>query len=320
MAHPLSARVEQLFDEAERDRSLATYSDNAQMQCMRRRVRAKSAVAPIPRLFARTAYWETLDPRERMEHMMRGLATVRPDTVFAGPSAALAHGLPISFGRLSKPCVATDRRSHTESSPSIQRICVQGDDSATANGFCVTSLLRTVSDCLRTFDFRDGLAIADAALRKEGMSSNQLVERLSEFGPRKGIRRVIETACHADARSESGGESIARAVMIENGFQVPELQVEFAHPLDPGKVFRADYCWRLDDGTVVVGELDGREKYRNPEMTGGRDVVDVLADERLRETFINATGAKVMRFSYKNVLDEAYFASLLDLFGVPRVA
>ena len=129
MTHPLSARVESLFDEAERDRSLATYSDSAQMQCMRRRVRAKSAVAPIPRLFARAAYWEALNPRARMEHMMRGLVTVHPDTVFAGPSAALVHGLPISFGRLSKLFVATDRRSHTESSPSIQRICVQDDDS-----------------------------------------------------------------------------------------------------------------------------------------------------------------------------------------------
>lgn len=319
MSRPASKEVEDLLDRAERTGSLATYANKAQAQCFYRRVESGEAISPLPKLFTRTRTWQSLDAKERMQSMMNGFSAINPGTVFAGPSAAIAHGLPVSHRRLRRLCVSQGLKAHSRNNARIERIIVDGDESETEGGYLVTSLARTAFDCLRDFDFRDGLAIADAVLRKTGWARSRLVEELSEFGPRRGVQHAIETACHADARSESGGESIARAVMIETGYQVPELQVEFAHPLEPGKVFRADFCWKLGDGIVVVGELDGREKYRSSEMTGGRDVVDVLADERLRETFINATGARVMRFSYKNVLDVPYFMRLLDLFGVPRL-
>ena len=38
---------------------------------------------------------------------------------------------------------------------------------------------------------------------------------------------------YADGRSENGGESIVRGIMIDLGFALPELQVEIEDPLCP---------------------------------------------------------------------------------------
>ena len=53
-------------------------------------------------------------------------------------------------------------------------------------------------------------------------------------------------------------------------------------------------------------------------MTSGRSVVDVMADERLRESRMSISGAKVMRFSFADVRNQLFFVHLLETFGVPR--
>ena len=67
----------------------------------------------------------------------------------------------------------------------------------------------------------------------------------------------------------------------------------------------------------MLGELDGREKYENQAMTKGRDAVQVLADERLRESRVSASGAKIMRFSFAEAVKPARMKHLLKAFGVP---
>ena len=65
--------------------------------------------------------------------------------------------------------------------------------------------------------------------------------------------------------------------------------------------------------------LDGRDKYVLPEMTQGRDAIDVMRDERRRESRITA-GARVLRFSYGEVIKEERFTQMLTLYGIPRGA
>ena len=107
------------------------------------------------------------------------------------------------------------------------------------------------------------------------------------------------------------------AVMIEQGFMIPELQVKIGDPLDPSGSYYVDFRWRLSSGDVI-GELDGKDKYVLPEMTGGRETIDVVIDERHRESRLTVPGSKVMRFSFRDVLDEGRFVSLLELYGIPR--
>lgn len=186
-----------------------------------------------------------------------------------------------------------------------------------ASGIRATSLERSAVDCLLSMGFGDGMAVADATLRRLGSRANTLGEVLEQLGAgRRGVKGARLTLAHADPRSESGGESIARARMIELGFVVPDLQVEFVDPLT-GQGSRVDFLWRLPDGSMVVGELDGQQKYVDPAMTRGRGAVELLSAERLRESRLTRS-ARVVRFSFSDVCNATYFERLLESFRVPR--
>lgn len=148
------------------------------------------------------------------------------------------------------------------------------------DGVRVTPFWRTVEDCLLRAPFSYGLTIADSALRAKDVSRGDLCERLRvDCEGRRGYRRAQVIASYADGLSENGGESRFRAFFIAYGFPVPELQVEFRDPLDPSQVFRVDYFWQLEDGTCVIGELDGKGKYT---LQSGevRESVDPFVAER----------------------------------------
>lgn len=124
-------------------------------------------------------------------------------------------------------------------------------------------------------------------------------------------------------RSANGGESIVRAIMIERGFQVPELQVEIEDPMRPGAVFEVDFYWCLPSGRVVIGELDGMVKYRVNAAGAPVTAVETqrrLVAERKRESHINLTGATVVCFTYEEACDEDYLERILVRAGVPLVS
>ena len=85
-----------------------------------------------------------------------------------------------------------------------------------------------------------------------------------------------------------------------------------------GVTYRADFLWRIDEGNWVIGELDGKDKYYDEDMTKGRSIDEVLLDERLRESRINARGIRVMRFRFSELSNRLRLAELLDLFGIPK--
>lgn len=72
-----------------------------------------------------------------------------------------------------------------------------------------------------------------------------------------------------------------------------------------------------EDGSRIIGEFDGRAKYEDASLRGGRDALRVLEDERRRESRLTAYGMPIMRFSYRDAMNAAYFARLLKRFGVP---
>lgn len=52
------------------------------------------------------------------------------------------------------------------------------------------------------------------------------------------------------------------------------------------KVRRVDFSWYLPGGRIVVGELDGQQKYVDPSMTGGRSIAAIVEDERERSQML----------------------------------
>lgn len=144
---------------------------------------------------------------------------------------------------------------------------------------------------------------------------------VADFESRKagyrGVKKAIAAARFADGRAQNGGESAARAAMWELGFRAPDLQTEVCEPLD-GKKYYLDFSWRLPDGTLIAGELDGAQKYTDPQMAGKGGIVDAMRRERIRESRLTACCDAVVRFSMKTVGSAYEFNRLLSSFGVPK--
>ncbi len=274
-------------------------------------------LSPFRHVYVDSAVWNDLKPNVRELFRLRAIATLHPNWVFADVSAALIHGFAVSYSLLGRVHILTAPRSHSRSNKEIKRHLASTVEETKIDGIRVTSATRTAFDCLRTYGFRESLAVGDSVLRICEMTNDQLANAFDAYN-RSHVHktRAIQIAELCNGRAENGGESIARAVMIEQGFQIPSLQVEVPNIANPADPYRVDFFWQLED-TRVAGELDGREKYRNPKMTKGRDVVDVMADERLRESRISATGVRIMRFSYADVINAQKFCMILRTFGIP---
>jgi hypothetical protein len=268
-------------------------------------------------IYARLAYWSGLRPEERSLHELRALSEIHPEWVFCHVSAAAAHGLAVSYRLLREVHVATSRQAHCATSGHAVRHCVGEDETVATSGVLATSIERTVFDCARSLPFGEAMAVADSAIARGATSRGRLVAYAQGMAGYRGVAQARRVAALADGRAESGGESIARAAMIELGFEAPELQAGFRDPVD-GRAYRVDFLWRLPDGSMVAGELDGREKYASPAMAKGRTPLEVLTAERRREARLTALGIRVVRFSFAEVRDARYLRRLLEAYGIPR--
>lgn len=99
---------------------------------------------------------------------MRALQELHPNWVFCHESAALAFGLPVPFERIDAVHVVTSQSNRNASSGTIRWHIVRDDEFTTVQGLRVTSITRTVYDCMRTAHFKQALAVADGALRLTG--------------------------------------------------------------------------------------------------------------------------------------------------------
>lgn len=286
------------------------------------RLRAEGeVVSPHRGVFARAESYRVATRRMRMYWLLRTLGRAHPAWVFCLYSAAIMHGLQVPYALLDKVHVIST--GSNSAGGCIARHAWRIEEGATTSilGTRVTNLRKTLVDCLCLSTFSQGLAIVDSVLHWGLADKEEVVGWLKEDGRRRrGVCQARKTVSYADGRSENGGESVARATMIELGFEVPELQVEIIDPMEPGNPKRGDFGWQLYDGRWIVGELDGLEKYRG--KSGTAEAVDnalrVMALERRREAHINLTNATVIRFSMDEVRDVAYFERLLTNARVPR--
>lgn len=307
-----------LFKVAEQEGSCLVSDDAAIRALLNRRVSSGSVVRPMRSLFARPEYWHALRPDQQALHIVRGLQKLHPDMVFCHETAGLVWGLPISYPRLVTIHVATTLEKRRRSEGSIARHIV-GDDVQVVDGITVTPLARTTFDCLRTSPFTEGLAIADRTLALSGSNRRAMHAAFREFGThRLGINRAIGIMSYADPRSESWLESAARALMITQGFALPDLQVELPRPDDPQRTYRVDYLWTLPGGSKVIGEADGISTYNDTAFGLGRSAIQILADEQHREAELTLYGAPILRISPEDVLKPQQFVDKLTRYGIPR--
>lgn len=292
----------------------------AELRRFERKASAGILVRPMRGMFADANEWGKLSASERARRIVATLSDIHKSWVFSLFSAAALYGLEVGRDNIFPIYCQSQKRAWRSRNGLIVTLRSNDPEICLVDGIAVTPPAQTVVGCLCMADFGRALALADSAMRVLGMTKQVLWEELNRREDCEGWRVARDAIMYADPLSMNGGESVARAVMIEQGFMIPQLQVKRRDPLNAGAVYYVDYLWDMGEQGIVVGELDGKDKYVLPEMTGGKDVLEVLRDERLRESRISAGGVRVMRFSYRDVLDTERFCHLLELYGVPRGA
>lgn len=311
--------VTALLRTAERERRCAIgKAGDAIYHALRRRVKALEVISPYPNLFADVLYWNNLNPEERSLHVIRSLAQHHPRWTFAGLSAACVYGYQHSYalhdGSVS---IASPKGSGHGVAKQLRRLYMHKIPRRRFHDIPVTSPARTLIDCA-AIPFVDALAIYDSALRNGHVTIADIETLMIQINcDEDAVTKLLK---HANPLRENGGESWTYAHIIELGYAEPSFQVEFPNPETPSMPYRVDFCWRLADGRVLVGEYDGMAKYADASNPNRASLQAKLDYERRREQALKSQGVTVvMHLFYEDVKDPTRLNAKLAGAGVPRI-
>lgn len=260
------------------------------------------------------AAWNPLTPGQR--HATRVLATallIEPEAVFCQAAAAAMWGLPRIEAWPSRIDVLSTKqkpRSSSQLSQHTGRGCVP----SVLNGIRVTPVARTIIDLARWHSLETAVSAADHALRERLCTLDDLVSEAADLPPRSKGRPMARLAADlADPAAESPGESLSRVQMFRHNLPRPRLQVPLGD--ERGVFGRGDFGW----GEDVIGEFDGKWKYRVPPGTGPSIAVDALWREKQREDRIRRSGKRVARWLYRDAVHGRPMVAILARAGIRAV-
>jgi very-short-patch-repair endonuclease len=252
--------------------------------------------------YIRASLWEKQSPTVRglqliHAHAHGTLTTSTGNFVYSHTSAARLHGLflwntddlvhILLRVRPSGERLGKDVRGHTRP---------YADTEVTSLGrLRVTSLERTVVDCAMMLDYRQGLVLADHALRL-GANLDLMNAMAGKVPRRSGVRNLRRVLANADTRAESAGETLTRELLARLKLPMPEAQVEVQSRA--GR-HRLDFAWKEKK---VALEFDGKVKYFDYKPTG-----EVLFQERRREKALTEDGWYFVRLEWKDLFREQEF-------------
>lgn len=322
MAHCNDQIIDQLLNQAEQEGRCLIPPSTAIRKALLRRI-GSTVASPMPGLFARKTRWDELNRAQRHCEIIRALAIIHPDWTFCSFSAARLLGLEVSWRHLNVVHVCSATKPSARPGAHIQRHQIEPADTVHRAGILLTPPIQTVTDCLLQTGFADGMPIADSAISKLGLTREQLMEEAEKrANARNGraIRTALATLQHADARAESGGESVARAVMIETGFAPDRLQYELTDPFDSTESMRTDFAWERQVRELTLGELDGLIKYTDQTILAGQTATEALVAERQHEAHLSLYGHPLIRFTMSEVRSAGMLAKKLQTAGVRQTA
>lgn len=322
MAHCNDQIIDQLLNQAEQEGRCLIPPSAAIRKALLRRI-GSTVVSPMPGLFARKTRWDELNRAQRHCEIIRALAIIHPDWTFCSFSAACLLGLEVSWRHLNVVHVCSATKPSARPGAHIQRHPIEPASAIHRAGISLTPPIQTATDCLLQTGFADGMPIADSAISKLGLTREQLMEAVEQRASSRNdraIRTALTTLQYADARAESGGESVARAVMIETGFVPDQLQYELTDPFDSTKTMRTDFAWERQARELTLGELDGLVKYTDLTILAGQTAAEVLVAERQREAHLSLYGHPLIRFTMSEVRSAGVLAKKLQTAGVRQTA
>lgn len=165
-----------------------------------------------------------------------------------------------------------------------------------------TRIARTVIDIAREHHVVDAVVAGDAALRQRRTDRHALDRVLLDCAGWPGLRRARAGVDLLDPRSESPLESASRVALWRLDVAPPEPQVEIARA-SGHIVARVDLFW---EQFGVVGEVDGRDKYRS-------DPTRSFDDQRERQARLEDLGLIVVRWGIGDVLHPERLAEKVRL-------
>lgn len=310
---------------ASRDGILLT-SHLREIRADERRLRAAASRGELTRLhrgaYIPTAEWSALDQRERYRRKVVAAALAsRSQPVLSHQSAAAVWRIPVVGADPSVIHVLTTLSAGSRTENGFRRHAAQpaDDDVVERDDVLVTSFERTLVDLARSLPFPAAVAALDWALRpaKTGSTPRSRIESLQEYFERQPEpyhrRRVHRALEFASPHAESPGESLSRAVIHELGFPAPTLQyrVEDAR----GLAGICDFAWPEH---ALLGEFDGLVKYTRNLAREGENVEDIVVREKVREDRLRATGRRVTRWLWAEVLEPSRLHDKLIAAGLPR--
>lgn len=169
-------QIDRLLDQAESTQRCAHSSKPLMQKGLYRRYLAGDLVKPYPGLFARSAYWNRLDAAEQSLHAARTLKDLHGNWIFAGITAAAAHGFEHQWLLHHQGLTITlptrgSYRSHDKLNVIYSPF--PKDNAVIVNGIPVTNPARTLLDCGHMLEFRFALPIFDSAA--EGVGNDRVL-------------------------------------------------------------------------------------------------------------------------------------------------
>lgn len=263
--------------------------------------------------YADAARWGELSATARYRLRVRAAAQRLDGAVFSHDSAAVLHGLPRLGAWPGDVHVTVPRTGGGRSSRGVRRHAVHTVPATCAvDRVRCTSVARTVVDVARTWGVAGGLVAADHALAAGLTGARGLAAELRSAADGRGTRAARRVVAAASPLSESVGESLSRARMLEHGLRLPVLQHEVRAAGE--LVARVDFWW---PDLRLVGEFDGRLKYRAGGVPDPRASEDRVWAEKRREDRLRELGLRVIRWTWDDALRTTPLVTALTRAGVP---
>jgi hypothetical protein len=287
---------------------------------LRREVLAGRLVRVVPGAFISAGVWTDLLPIER--HRLTVLATarrLRTEVVFSHHAAAALWGIRMLRGWPKTVDVTLERASGGRSDGLLRRHC-RGFDAVEVTrlgGLLVTTPSQTVADLALKLPFADAVVAMDSALHRKRKPAplatrEKVLDRVTVSRGVRGWRRAMVAAEFSTALSDSPEESHSRVQIHLLGFPAPVLQRRFHDAR--GFVAETDFYWEEFDH---AGESDGRSKYTDPALRGGRTAEEVVIAERHRENRLRRLVRTLSRWEPADLYPAAKLYRILTEAGLP---
>ena len=260
-----------------------------------------------------TQTWNNLHPND--QHYVCILAHLNeyPANILASQSAAIAWGI----SSLSPPRHVQVRGAGGGRRENIQRI----QDTLTADspivytpeGIPTVTPLTAITTCVKTLPFRDGLVLAESALRRFAREPDMLTyeglkKELSSASGR-GCRTARLVGHELSPHSESVAETCMRLLLDDQGIRYKQQETIICE----GHAYRVDFLLHAASlhGRPVILEVDGNVKYNAKED---------LVREKTRQDRLLHAGYAVIRVSAKDAIYRPRRAlQVLRAAGVPQI-